>query len=61
MFPDNIYLIKESTDIDKVQWIVAELLLGDDAAGTFGIIGDSSIFSKSAAPAEFCLHNLGLI
>lgn len=48
--------MRESTDMDRLHWMV-ESLFGE--AG--GILkGISSIFSKSAAPAEFCLCNLGV-
>lgn len=53
----SIQCISESTDIDKVH--CNGVVLGAGEIGIFN--GTSSIFSRSAAPAEFCLNNLGLI
>lgn len=47
--------MSESADIERVQCI-GGVVLGEDAGIFKGI---SSIFSKSAAPAEFCLQRRG--
>lgn len=49
--------MSESTDIERVHWIVEDTLPGDEGGILNGI---SSIFSRSAAPAEFCLCSLGV-